>query len=200
MIVNQKDTGISNNSNQSTSTTNKSFWYAVYTRPHHEKKIDATLKREDVTSFLPLQSTIKQWSDRKKKVVEPMFSCYLFVFISQREYYKVLNIPGVIRFVSFEGKAVQIPEKQIKIVKEIQECRYEFEEVNYDFQKGNKVKIKFGNLKGIKGELISYNSKKRVLLRIEEINKSLLINVPLNYLELVNSDNKVNNIMRFSER
>jgi transcription antitermination factor NusG len=143
------------------------------------------LLEEHINAFLPLHSTIKQWSDRKKKVIEPLFSCYLFVNITLREYYKVLNIPGVIRYVSFEGKAATVPEKQIQSIKDLLNNNFELEETPVSFQKGNKVRIVLGTLSGIDGELVMYNNKKRVIIRIEEINKSLLVNVPLNYLKLV---------------
>jgi transcriptional antiterminator RfaH len=160
-------------------------WYAVYTRPHHEKRVYTVLRRGNINTYLPLQSTLKQWSDRKKKVIEPLFSCYLFVHITMKEYYNVLNVPGVIRFVSFEGKAVNLPEKQMQTIKVLEESKFEIEETPIFFQKGNKVKIMFGTLSGVEGELVSYNNKNRVLLRIEEIHKSLIVNVPLQYLELV---------------
>jgi transcriptional antiterminator RfaH len=160
-------------------------WYAIYTRPHHEKKIYELLKGLNIDAYLPLQTSIKQWSDRKKKVSEPLFSCYLFVNISLKEYYNVLNVPGVIRFVAFEGKAVAIKEKQIQTIKDLQENNFELEETIAPLRKGCKVKIIFGILTGIDGELVMYNNKKRVVIRIEEINKSLFVNVPLNYLKLV---------------
>jgi transcriptional antiterminator RfaH len=160
-------------------------WYAIYTRPHHEKKIYEQLKKLKIDSYLPLQTSIKQWSDRKKKVSEPLFSCYLFVNISLREYYKVLSVPGVIRFVTFEGKAVAIKETQIQTIKDLQENNFELEETVVPIRKGSKVRIVLGILEGIDGELVMYNNKKRVIIRIEQINKSLFVNVPLNSLKLV---------------
>jgi transcriptional antiterminator RfaH len=161
------------------------FWYVIYTRPHHEKKIYKILQETNINAFLPLQSSIKQWSDRKKKVIEPLFSCYLFVNITMREYYQVLNVPGVIRFLSFEGKPAVVPEKQIQTIKYILENNFELEVAPVLLQKGSKVEIVFGTLSGFIGELVKYNNKKRVIIKIEEINKSLIINVPLNFLKLV---------------
>ena len=160
-------------------------WHIIYTRPHHEKNIYRQLQENKIEAYLPLQTTLRQWSDRKKKVTLPLFNCYLFVYISLKEYYWVLNVPGVIRYVCFEGKAAILSEKKIETIKKLVENRFELEEIDQLLQKGQKVKIITGPLTGINGELIFYSNKKRVIIRVEEINKCLTINVPLNNLKLV---------------
>lgn len=166
-------------------STRLTCWYVLYTRAHHEKRIYKLLQENSIDAFLPLQSKIRQWSDRKKRVTEPLFGSYLFVKITMKEYYQVLNVPGVIRYVTFEGKAATVSEKQIQAIKNLLDNNFELEETPIIFQKGNKVRIMLGALSGINGELVMYNNKKRVVIRIEEINKSLFVNVPLNFLKLV---------------
>jgi transcription antitermination factor NusG len=163
----------------------KQNWYAIYTRPRHEKKIYARLKQENIEAFLPLQTTIRQWSDRKKKIQEPLFRCYIFINISNKDYYRVLNVNGVVRYVTFDGKAVAIPEKQIRLIRILLNEDIEIEETPDPMHKGARVEIKTGPLCGIAGELFENAGKKRVIIRIEEINKTLLINVPCNYLRLI---------------
>ncbi len=160
-------------------------WYAVYTRPRHEKKIYARLKQEKIEVFLPLQTTIRQWSDRKKKVSEPLFSCYIFVYISSKDYYKILNVDGVVRYITFNGKAVSIPEKQIRLIRMLLEQEIEIEETKEPMPKGSRVEIRIGPMTGMTGELLENAGKKRVIIRIEEINKALLVNVPMNFLKLI---------------
>lgn len=160
-------------------------WYVVYTMPHHEKKIFTQLQKEGIDAYLPVYTTLRQWSDRKKKVTEPLFRSYLFVHISMNDYYKVLNTHGIIRYVSFEGKAVTISETKIEAIQNLLDNKFELEEGPADLQKGDKVEIIGGSLIGLVGELVLYNNQKRVIIRIEEINKSLLVNVPINLLKLV---------------
>jgi transcriptional antiterminator RfaH len=159
-------------------------WYAVYTRPYHEKIVYRQLLQQNIVAYLPLLTTIRQWSDRKKKVSIPLFSCYLFVCINMKAYYTVVNTPGIMRYITFEGKAVAIPERQIQLIKNILEQGIEMEETPEDIYTGAKVEVIAGPLTGICGELIDFSGKKRVIIRIEEINKSLLVNVPLNILKL----------------
>jgi transcriptional antiterminator RfaH len=160
-------------------------WFAIYTKPRHEKKVFQQLQLGNVEAYLPLQTTIKQWSDRKKKVKVPLFSCYLFVRITPKEYYTVVNVAGVIRYVTFEGKAVAIPDKQIQFIKSLLENNIDTSEVLEPIPEGEKVEIVSGPLLGFAGELVEYAGKRRVVVRINEINKILLVNVPANTLKCV---------------
>ena len=164
----------------------KKTWYAVYTRPRHEKRIYTKLQQEKIEAFLPLRTTIRQWSDRKKKISEPLFSCYLFVCVTLYEYYNVLNIPGIVRYITFEGQAVAIPEQQIQLIRKLLELDIETTfDTTENIPVGTWVEITTGPLMGISGELVDYAGKKRVIIRIEEIAKSILINISLDYLKLI---------------
>jgi transcription antitermination factor NusG len=113
------------------------FWYALYTNPRSEKRAHAELISKGIDSYLPLQRTLKQWSDRKKWVEEPLFRSYLFVYIPQNQYFEVLNTPGVVRYVTFEGKAVPIPPKQIEAIKYFLSGQETLQEKNNDSHLGN---------------------------------------------------------------
>ena len=92
-------------------------WFAIYVKSRCEKKVNKQLEDIGVESFLPLITRVKQWSDRKKKVEEPLFRSYLFVHISDGDYYNVLNVNGVVKYICFERKAVEVPENQITAIK-----------------------------------------------------------------------------------
>ncbi len=97
---------------------NNKHWYALYTKSRNEKKVHQLLEEAGIESYLPLIKTLKQWSDRKKWVEEPLFKSYIFVQVQANQYYHVLNIPGIVRYITFEGKAVIVPEKQILAIKQ----------------------------------------------------------------------------------
>jgi transcription antitermination factor NusG len=160
-------------------------WYAVYTRHSHEKKVFKQLQQMEIEAYLPLNTTIRQWKDRKKKISLPLFSCYVFVNINEKKYYNVLNIPGVVRFVTFEGKAVAIPEKQIRMVRNLLEQDIDVVEVKENLYNGAKVEIIAGSLAGISGELIYFAGKTRVIIRLDEISKSIMASVPMHLLRLI---------------
>jgi transcription antitermination factor NusG len=160
-------------------------WYAIFTRPRYEKRVYEQLQKQGIEAYLPLQITIRQWSDRKKKVSEPLFSCYLFVNITLKDYYRVLNTDGVVRYIAFEGKAVSIPENQIRLIQNLLTMDYDISETMQFLPQGTRVAIKAGPLIGIIGELVEYAGRKRVIIRIDEICKSIWVNVPLHFLSLV---------------
>ena len=76
-------------------------WFAVYVRSRHEKRVYEVLIQKGVESFLPLVKTIRQWSDRRKKIFLPLFKGYVFVRIELWELFDVLEVDGIVRVVRF---------------------------------------------------------------------------------------------------
>src|SRR5208283_4092278 len=93
-------------------------WYAIHTRAQHEKSVVSHLRRQGITTFLPLVSEVHRWSDRRKVVQLPLFTCYAFVHVrlAPEAWAKVTGITGVLRFVGARGTGVPIPDSQIHAV------------------------------------------------------------------------------------
>lgn len=157
-------------------------WHALYTRPRWEKKVLKYLQEEGIEAFLPLRKTLKQWSDRKKLVEEPLFRSYIFVHVHPAEYYKALNAAGAVRYVVFEGKAAVIPDRQIQMVKDLLAIRVELEVIDETLVPGERVVICYGPLKDIEGEMVEFRSKSVIALRIDHISGTLLVSLPANYV------------------
>lgn len=164
----------------------KKKWYALYTRARFEKKVNKRLQEQKIEAFLPLQKTLRQWSDRKKIVEVPLFSSYVFVNICKHEYDKVLKTDGVVGYIKFEGKAVDIPVEQINYLKKLINSDYEIESTDFPFLPGEQVEILIGPLKGLRGELIRKEQKSRFLVRMEHLNQNLLVKIPSGYIHYVN--------------
>src|SRR5687767_5047441 len=92
-------------------------WYAVYTKPRREKKVDKLLNEKGMESYCPLQKIQRQWSDRKKIVEEPLFKSYVFVRISDEQQTELRMVNGVVNFVYWMGKPAIIKDKEIEIIK-----------------------------------------------------------------------------------
>jgi len=152
-------------------------WFALYTRSRTEKKVHTELKLRGIESYLPLQKTLKQWSDRKKWVEEPLIRSYVFVRITESEYFDVLNTPGAVRFVFFEGKAAVIPDWQIKAIQHALASGQEVEVTDQHLEAGDKVLITRGPFHDIPGELVEFKGKRKVMIRIEHIGHSLLLTI-----------------------
>src|ERR1700749_2351257 len=97
----------------STPGTGNLKWYPVYTHPRTEKKAAAALLAKGIITYLPLQRQLKQWSDRKKWIEEPLIKSYLFVKITEHQQADVLMTKGIARFIYFSNKVATMPDKQI---------------------------------------------------------------------------------------
>ena len=160
-------------------------WFAIYVKSRSEKKVLKLLEDIGIESFLPLITRVKQWSDRKKKVEEPLFRSYLFVNIPLNDYYTVLNVNGVVKFITFEKKPVPVPENQIIAIKEYLNDT-ELHSINYeDFKEGELVRVKTGQMKDLVGRFVKINGKHRVIIDIEAVGQSLAVNVARSNVEAV---------------
>ncbi|QXV67091.1 UpxY family transcription antiterminator [Mucilaginibacter achroorhodeus] len=153
-------------------------WYPVYTNPRAEKKAFAALIAKGIEAYLPLQRKLKQWSDRKKWVEEPLITSYLFVRIPANSQAEVLMTKGIARFVYFSGKVATMPDNQIEELKLLMASSLEMEVTEEDLQPGEKITIKGGPLKGITGEIVAHRSQKQLLVRLESMGQSILVNAP----------------------
>ena len=88
-------------------------WYAIYTRPRHEKTVNGKLLEKEFDTYLPLVKRVSQWKDRKKKIEEPLFKSYLFVYFEYKYRFDVLETNGVVKIINFNGKPAVVPDWQI---------------------------------------------------------------------------------------
>lgn len=160
-------------------------WYAIYTRPRAEKMVLQRLLEAGVESYLPMQKTMRQWSDRKKLVEKPLLSSYLFVKVLKKNFPLVYKINGVVKFVSFEGQPVSIPEKQIDILRLLIDSNAEIEVSSEKFAKGDMVEVISGALVGLTGELIKIGTHNRFVVRIDRLDQNLILKIPRSFLKKV---------------
>jgi len=158
-------------------------WYPVYTRSRAEKKANEELNRKGIQTYLPLKKAVKQWSDRKKIVEEPLIKSYLFAYISAREYAEVLMTNGVARFIYFSNQVASIPDQQIHDLKLLLATDADLELIDYDIKPGESVLIKAGPFKGIIAELVSVHNKQRIILRLQNMGYSININTSIAFVE-----------------
>lgn len=161
----------------------KRYWYAIYTRPRFEKVLYNKLIDTDIEAFLPLQIKYRQWSDRKKRIKVPLISSYVFVYINASEFSKIYRTHGFVKFITFEGKHIAIPQNQIDNLKLLSDNEVDLEISTEEFSKGDNVEVIAGSLIGLKGELIKINGKKRVLIRIDSIDRNIILSIPPAFLK-----------------
>jgi transcriptional antiterminator RfaH len=160
-------------------------WYAIYTRPRAEKQVFDRLTEMNVEVFLPLQKTYRVWSDRKKLVLKPLLSSYIFVKTAGRERGEIIKTNGAVKYISFEGAPVSIPENQINNLRLLVNSNAEIEVTTEQFGEGDKVEVMHGALCGLTGELIKIGSQNRVIIRIDRLDQNLILKIPKAFLRRV---------------
>jgi transcription antitermination factor NusG len=163
-------------------------WYALYTRSRYEKKLHQDLFNSGVESYLPLKVERRKWSDRIKVVEEPLLRGYLFVKVSNREYFGVLNNIGAVSYVTFGGRAATIPENQIEGLRKIVDNFNDKLNVTREkITKGTQVRVKNGLLKDVLGEIVEIRGKTRIVLRFQSLGYCLHTEISMKEVEILDS-------------
>ncbi|HNW98737.1 MAG TPA: UpxY family transcription antiterminator [Bacteroidales bacterium] len=167
-------------------TENNQNWYVLTTRSRHEKKCEQLLIKQGFEVFLPLQKVMRKWSDRKKIVEIPLFSGYIFIRYDESKRFQVLNTPGIVRFLRYNNADATISDTQVKAIdiaiKEIPDKLYVIEQ---NFSEGEEICIKSGPFKGFYGKVINYNNNRKIMISIDSIGKSLLIETSKTLIEKI---------------
>ena len=158
-------------------------WYPVYTNPRSEKKAAELLTKNGIENYLPLHRQLKQWSDRKKWVNEPLIKSYLFVRITVQQQMNVLTTQGICRFIYFGGKIASMPDRQISQLQLLLATEADLELSEREFKTGEKVKVKAGPLMGLTGELVEFRSEKKFIIRLDYTGQVVMVQIPAVFLE-----------------
>jgi transcription antitermination factor NusG len=161
----------------------QSFWYAAYTKSRTEKKALERLTEAGYEAYLPILRKRRQWSDRIKWVEEPLIRSYIFIRVNEKDYYDAINTPGLVCYVTFEGKAAPIPEWQIDALKMLMNQGAELEVTSERFTPGEKIIVVSGTLVGMQGELVEYRGRKKVLVRLGTTGTNILVTINLDVIE-----------------
>ncbi len=153
-------------------------WYAVYVRSRHEKKVHQMLLEQDLSSFLPLIETWKQWSDRKKKVSDPLFRGYVFVNICLRkDNIKVLDTEGVVKFIGIGKNPSVIGEKDIDWLRKLVREPDAIQGVGVSLPAGQRVRVLAGPFKDLEGVVVKQGRETRMVVYFDSIMQGVEVSI-----------------------
>lgn len=159
-------------------------WYAIYTRPRWEKKVNSLLAEKGIESYCPLNRVRRKWSDRIKTVEEPLFKSYVFVKIDDEERSKVRVTHGVVNFVYWNGKPAVIKEKEIQTIRRFLDEYENVSVVKMEFGPDDRVRVVSGPMMDQEGRVLEIKNKTAKVcidslgyLLVAHIDKSKLISV-----------------------
>lgn len=157
-------------------------WYALYTCARHEKRIAEQIACRSLPCFLPLYRSTRKWADRRKELELPLFPGYVFVRIGLQRKLLVLQIPGVVRLVSFDGRPAEVPLEEIETWRTRLSGTPGIEPHPY-LRAGRRVRVRRGSMQGLEGTVIRRKGRCRVVFSIDLIQRSVAIEVEEDDLE-----------------
>lgn len=140
-------------------------WIAVYTRPRWEKQVAKLLTSRSIENYCPLNKVVRQWSDRKKIVYEPLIHSYVFIRTSSDQYTAIKEVDGVLNLVYWLGKPAIIKDKEIESLKYFLNDYHNVQLEKIDVNVNDEVKVIYGPLVSLEGKVVEvqYNHVKIIL-------------------------------------
>jgi transcription antitermination factor NusG len=164
-------------------------WYAIYTKPRWEKKVDSILLQKGIESWCPVQKVERQWSDRKKIIEDPIFKSYVFVRISDEERLQVLQTEGILNFVYFLGQPAVIKDAEVENIKLYlleKNVAVRVESLK-TFVENDKVIIRQGVFMDNTGTVVKAGTRK-IYVRLESLDRVMVVEFPVSYVTGVDLD------------
>jgi transcription antitermination factor NusG len=155
-------------------TGQNSKWHVLYTKPRHEIKALERLAQNGFEVYCPMKTTLKQWSDRKKKVSEPLLPSYLFIKTAEKKRSIPLTDPSVLNYIFWLGKPAIIRESEIAALKGIitKDKAQEFEIKQLKI--GDKIDINKGQIKS-KNAIIKTISNNYITAELKELGMKIVL-------------------------
>ncbi len=152
-------------------------WFALYTKPRHEFKAELQLKNISIDNYLPTYLVTKRWSDRKKKINEPLFRGYIFIYSSEKERRLALVQSSIVKCISFSGKPSIVPEWQINNLKKILSETPDVL-VSNKIEVGTSIIITDGPFKDVIGVVTGTQEDKWLAVSVDLIHRSIMVRLP----------------------
>ncbi len=148
-------------------------WFVIYTKPKQEIKVAEQLSAMGITNYCPTVKLIKQYSDRKKKIIKPLISSYVMVNLEEKKRNDVFSLNGVVRYLFFLGKAAEIQDKEIDLMRNHLNGIYD--QVSLSTLKNGQVfKIPSGPFSGSSGKVVE-TSKSKVKLELQSLGMTITL-------------------------
>lgn len=151
-------------------------WYVLYTCPRHEKQVATQIERRNFSCFLPLYRSVRRWKDRRKELSLALFPGYVFVRMPLERKLQVLELPGVVRLVSFNGQPASLSASEIETLQSRLSGALKVEPHPY-LRRGRRVRVRSGAMQGLEGIIVRRKDRCRVVFSIDLIQRSVAVEV-----------------------
>ena len=163
-------------------------WVAALVQMCMEKKVGERLTKLGVENYVPTQTEIRQWSDRKKKVERVVIPMVVFVHTDEKTERSLRMHSFIRKILTYPGQttAAVIPDDQINRLKfMLRQSDSPVEMMEQRLQVGDKVQIVRGALQGLEGEFFKNVDKSMVAIHIEALGYAC-VSVSVEDIEIIN--------------
>lgn len=161
-------------------------WYVIHTKPRNEKKVFEQIINKDIEAFLPLILTIRYWSDRKKKLLVPLFPGYVFVNTDEEGRKKAIsNTYGAMRYVMYQKRPAIISDGEIKNIKLSLQAPEKIKVEEKKIIEGDLVEITGGIFRGLTGYIKEIWGHYKLIVNIMELNSTFSVQLSSSEVKLI---------------
>lgn len=162
-------------------------WYVIKTNSRAEKKVEERLQKLGFEVFLPLQTSLKQWSDRKKKVSTPLISSTLFIHSSESDLKLIYNTAGFHSVLHYQSKPAIVRDFEINNLRIILQADYDYEfEETTNLATGDLVEVIKGPFQGLIATSIEVNRNHKLIVEIESLGQKFVVHVSKSFVKKLN--------------
>lgn len=151
-------------------------WFAAYTRPRHEHKVEDYFRQREWDVFWPSVRVRRAWSDRYTEVAAPLFPSYVFVRLTEAERRRAVQAPGFLWFVRNERGPAPVAAEELAAIERLLASGWRFDPLPAA-RLGDEVEIIAGALRGCRGRLVRKDAG-AIALVVSAINGGLRVTVP----------------------
>ncbi len=151
-------------------------WYVVHTKSRHERVVRDSLVHSGFSVFLPEHLAWSRRRDRRKKIVVPLFSGYLFITPEDQEEWtrRVITTRSVVRILGLNGYPMPVPEQEVESLRVLVGSGEGLEPVPY-INLGDAVRLEEGPLTGAEGVVVRRDRKEYLVISVGLMQRSVSV-------------------------
>lgn len=164
-------------------------WYAVRTRSNFEKRVSDELAQKGVDCYLPCLREIRQWKDRRKEIMQPLFAGYVFTRFadSNAGRLRILSTAGVVRILGQGTEIEAIPDNEIESIRAMLSANVRCH-IHPFLREGSRVRVRRGPLKGLEGLLMRFKNDVRLVVSVGLLSQAVAAEIDIGDVEYAGAD------------
>jgi transcription antitermination factor NusG len=165
-------------------------WFALSVTVRHEKVVSQLLRNKGLETFLPLYVQRHEYNRRLRKFHLPLFPGYVFCRSHPAARLPILTTPGVLRMVGAGRVPIPVDDEEIWPLQKAAESGIPMSPHPF-WQSGQIGRIIGGPLAGIEGMVVNAKHVMRLVLSVNLLQRSVLLEIDSDSVALVQNGSSV---------